>query len=485
MYAMAKRLITEKDIRRKITILEKLINHQQLTAKELAEELQVSERTVFNDLQSLRMELPEGWQLEADGNSGLSLVSDNLGTVNEVWEFFMKDSIGILIVKELLTVKEVPVQSFLNDKGLSYETLKRQVGKLNKALKSIHLQINLSQSAFEWVGEESSIRVFYHRLLVPFTHDSFFFEDYSIHERHYIDFLAKLDKTMLGISTEQIFGTCWFFINTIRIKAGCLIEEFRFNTEDILFTLYKEKLEHLYQLEGIRLKGKEQEHFYAFFCFLESWNYNALTDQMRETLKEAYESLFIGCEHFIQRFSSAFQQNKLSDSSLLDNLVLFLLKYYESKRLSDKFLLEYQEILLLSQERFPALYQAVYDEMKKQGLLERLPHSDYVVSVAALLVQEAIFSVAPRRITAYFIFQGEPAWKSFLLQELQDMIGSRVHVEALNTDELDVSQMKPADIILSNQPLKHNYSQQVIYISSVPTQNELQTIREAVQYLYL
>ncbi|WP_303219576.1 helix-turn-helix domain-containing protein, partial [Enterococcus asini] len=72
MYSLAKQLISEKDVRRKISILEQLVNTGQMTTKDLAERLGVSQRTIFHDLQTLRYELPKDWLLEAQGNSGVS-----------------------------------------------------------------------------------------------------------------------------------------------------------------------------------------------------------------------------------------------------------------------------------------------------------------------------------------------------------------------------------------------------------------------------
>ena len=47
MYSMLKKIITEKDIYRQILLLEQLLNHSQLTAKELAEKIGTTERTIF------------------------------------------------------------------------------------------------------------------------------------------------------------------------------------------------------------------------------------------------------------------------------------------------------------------------------------------------------------------------------------------------------------------------------------------------------
>lgn len=107
---------------------------------------------------------------------------------------------------------------------------------------------------------------------MPFTHNNYFFEDYSIHEMHYFRFLKRLGSVNLAVDTEEIFGICWFFINTIRIKAGCRIPTSLLSSKDPLFLLYLPELEKLYRSEGVYLKDKES--IFAFFCFLDSWNYN-------------------------------------------------------------------------------------------------------------------------------------------------------------------------------------------------------------------
>lgn len=483
MYSLAKRLITEKDIRRKVALLENLVNHPQLTAKELAERIHTTQRTVFNDIQGLRLELPEGWTLEADGNNGLSLTSTEHATTNEVWEYFMKDSISIQIVKELLSSKNVQVQSFLHSQGISFETLKRHLAKLNKELKTFQLKIKVSAVSFEWIGDESSIRIFYHRLLLPFTHNNFFFDDYPIHQANYAHFLRRIARTLLNVDTEEMFGTCWFFINTIRIKSGCLIEDMTFEKRDVLFKLYQEELEKLYASEGIQLNPTEA--FFAFFAFMESWNYSAPpTDELKKILLEKYDVLFSSCREFMNQLIKQLNQPKLEDSPLLDNLVLFLLKYYESRRLSDKFLLEYQELFPFSQQQFPALYQLIQDEITKYELTY-LPHSGYVLNTITLLVREALYLVSPKQATAYFLFQGEPAWKNFLFRELQDLAGNRIQVKAVNTDGLDKSRLIEDDLIIANYPLTEKYEQTIVYISSIPTQNELQELRELILPFYL
>ena len=87
MYSMLKKIITEKDIRRQILLLEQLLNHSQLTSKELAEKIDTTERTIFSDLQLIRSYLPEHWVLASD-KSGIRLSSQKNSLTNDIWESF-------------------------------------------------------------------------------------------------------------------------------------------------------------------------------------------------------------------------------------------------------------------------------------------------------------------------------------------------------------------------------------------------------------
>jgi len=483
MYSLSKQLITEKDIRRKVDLLENLVNYSHLTAKELAERIHTTQRTVFSVIKELRLELPKGWKLESDGNNGFSLSSENYATTNELWEHFMRNSINIQIVKELLSAKKLATQSYIFWHRISFDTMKRHITKLNKELRDFHLKISVSTTNVQWIGEEASIRLFYHRLLLPFTHKNFFFDKYPIHEMNYTSFLRQLGQTRLKFNTEEIFGICWFFINTIRIKNGCLIEEMNVKRDNILFQLYKKELKNLYALEGIQLNPTEL--FFAFFAFMESWNYNALpTDELNKILTTNYPTLFSSCEAFINRLIDKLALPALQHSSLLDNLVLFSLKYYESRQLSDNFLMKYQEANSFVQQRFPVLYQLIFDEVVRYERVY-LPLSSYVINTITLLVQEASFCVHPQQITTFFLFQGEPAWKNFLFRELQALTGERICLKSIHSKDLDKSQLATSDLIISNYPLDDSFDQKILYISSIPTQNELKELRELIQPFYL
>lgn len=270
MYSLMKKIITEKDIQRQVTLLELLLNHPKITVNELANEADTTERTVFSDLQMIRTQLPDGWVIDSD-QAGIHLNHQPNLLANDLWEIFLRQSISVQLLKELLMNKQVRIPSFLNNNGLSYETLKRHVKKLNLSLSPYHLQIKLTRHTAEITGKEQTIRLFYHRLLLPFTHNGYFFEDFSVHESHYFRFLKQIDQTDLAVETEEIFGVCWFFINTIRIKANSRMATCSLSPTDPLLLLYLSDLQTLYETEGVYLKNEEA--VFAFSCFLDSWNY--------------------------------------------------------------------------------------------------------------------------------------------------------------------------------------------------------------------
>ncbi len=314
MYSLMKKIITEKDIRRHVSLVEQLLNHTKITVNELAEIIRTTERTIFSDLQSIRSHLPEGWDIFSD-QAGISLQNQQNLLTNDLWEIFFKQSVSVELLKNLLFTKKVAVPDFLADHGLSYGTLKRHVTKINQRLASYDLQIDLTKYTACILGKERAIRTFYHRLLIPFTHNNYFFEDYSIHESHYFQFLRNLSQTELAVETEEIFGTCWFFINTIRIKANCRLDS-SIHINSTLSSLYDSALKKLYLKEGIYLKDTELS--FASFCFLESWNYN--NNYGQEIARCLHHSPFLEVlETFVEELASELSLDQLKKTSLTDN----------------------------------------------------------------------------------------------------------------------------------------------------------------------
>ena len=477
MYSMLKKVITEKDMLRQISLLEQLLNYPSITAKELAQELQTTERTIFSDLQLIRDQLPTGWFIDSS-SQGIQLKNTEKKLANELLTVFLTQSVSVQLIKSLLFTQTLSTPSFLYENGLSLETLKRHTAKINKQLKEFDIQIKIGAKTAELHGDESAIRIFYHRLLLPFTHNNYFFDDYSIHEEHYFQFLQRLNQSDLSVDTEQIFGACWFFINTIRIKANCRINTFSFHEEDSLYALYAAPLTRLYQTEGIYLQN--EECFFAFFCFLESWNYNN-TFGNKINLHSMYPALYSVADQLTQQVICR-SNIPLQESKLTENLTLLLLKYNESTLLSQQFQLEYQE--LLTDRKQSDRHQNDEEILTIIQDTVHLENPAYLMNLISLLEQQALFAYQPKVMTAYFLFQGEPAWKAFLQQELTDLLGRRVSMVSLELSQVAQTLFQPQDLIVSNFLLEE-VSVPICYISTMPTKNELRQLTELTLKHYL
>lgn len=110
--------------------------------------------------------------------------------------------------------------------------------------------------------------------------------------------------------------------------------------------------------------------------------------------------------------------------------------------------------------------------------------TSYFVNLFSLLSQQAIFTVRPHTKTVFFIFQSEPAWKIFLQQELADLLGKRINLVPLEVSQLQEEIIQTGDVILSNVPL-NSTPLPVIYLSTIPTKNELSQLTELTSHSYL
>ncbi|MGL9876913.1 helix-turn-helix domain-containing protein [Enterococcus sp. DIV0240d] len=477
---MMKKIITEKDLLRQILLLEQLANHKMITAKQLAKLIDTTERTVFSDLTYIRQQLPDGWQIEA-ASSGFALTHDGPLLMSQLWETFFPQSIGVSLMKALLFSSELRTQDILSQTGTSYETLRRHVTKLNKSLTDFSLRIRITNRMIRFEGSEINIRVFFHRLLLPYTHNNYFFEEYTIHESHYYHFLDRLAKAKLQIEVEQIYGTCWFFINTIRIKANCRIDSFEFQGNDPLYSLFQQPLSQLYQKEGVYLE--RSEHFFSFYYFLESWNYNNDWSATIQATLESYQTIYQKTTHFVGKLDRLLQLSLASDTQLIENLLLLLIKSQESAKLSELFGLEFHEIQRLNQPYSLSIEATIHDFLEEQTASQS-EMSFPLLSTTTLLIQQAILQINPIRAKGYFVFQGEPAWKAYLLQELNDFLGARILLSAIEPGQLEALAEIEVDFILSNFPLEE-VSVPVFYLSMVPTKNELNQVTELIQTYYL
>ncbi len=481
MYQFAQSLIIEKDIARKVSLLEFLTNSDIVTVKEIADQIGVSPRTISSDIQSLRDSLPEGWQIDSLGNSGIKLSRQAEVPISSLWEDLVEQSISFQLLKFLFRGHKQASSALAAELGTSTESLRRLITFLNKKLSPYQLKI-LTKNQVTLVGSEADIRIFYHRLLLPFTHANFFFDDYPIHESFYHQFLRALDRDQIGPSVESIWGICWYFINTIRIKANCRIDIDDTHINDPLFQLFSPYLTQLYHQEGIYLDG--EEGFFAFYCFIESWNFSEVPPIKTETfVRQHYRELQQSCDVIVGQLATELRV-ELTQTFFSKNLLLLFLKYTESISLSEKFVLAHLEVLNYGKHNYASYWQLLANHLAASPFYQTLVYPEHFISSAVLLLAEAISQESRARRHIYFTYQGEPAWKSYLANELNAIFGGRISLASVEMEELLRKQLDEEDIIVTNHPIDQALINKVFYISTIPTKSEINSIKEHFAHLY-
>lgn len=258
-----------------------------------------------------------------------------------------------------------------------------------------------------------------------------------------------------------------------------------FSTQDQLFLLYAPELEKLNRTEGVYLKDKEAA--FAFSCFLDSWNYNNSYPPMILDILHRHPAE-TNIREFVNRLSESLAIKELEQTNLPENLILLLLKYYESPLLIEQTTKQYHYYLKEYEQEYPELYPhkfALLQQVKEStSMVKKVTNETYFFYLLSLLIQQTLLAVQPYQATIYFIFQGEPSWKAFLQQELNAYLGKRVILEPIELSQLSDITIKKNDLLVSNIPID-TPPMPVIYLSTIPTKNELDRLSDLSLRSYL
>lgn len=164
---------------------------------------------------------------------------------------------------------------------------------------------------------------------------------------------------------------------------------------------------------------------------------------------------------------------------------MLLLKYHESPLLIEQTTKQYRYFLAEYEDHHPELspYKiALLQQVKKTS--DMIKNDQYFFYLLSLLLQQTLLAIKPNQGTVYFIFQGEPSWKAFLQQELNAFLGKRVVLKPIEFSQLAEITAEKDDLLVSNIPIDRPPIP-VVYLSTIPTKNELNRLSELTRKSYL
>lgn len=154
-------LILNKNTRRTMEILNTLSNSQHpVTLNSLSNDMGVTTRTLLTDMNSLKNQLPEGWQLVGEKNKGFSLHFPSKHDLDLFKKELLIDELLFQVLNGIYNDDHFSVHEWSERLFLSEYTLLRNLVPLKKLLKQYNL--TLSTSPYLTIkGNEIEIRLFF------------------------------------------------------------------------------------------------------------------------------------------------------------------------------------------------------------------------------------------------------------------------------------------------------------------------------------
>ena len=199
---------------------------QWLTGKALAQMLNVSDRTIRSDIETINREYQRemiisnkrlGYKLDEQAISEMELVTNNIipQTPQErcIW-----------IIKELLfNSKELNLYDLENRVFISGYSIENDLGRIKKMIKDYHLNLKRSKNFVELIGEENEKRKLYRKLLTDEVQGNF--TNLNILATLFSDFdFLKISDVFTETCYEYDYQIKESLFPIVMIHAGVAIE---------------------------------------------------------------------------------------------------------------------------------------------------------------------------------------------------------------------------------------------------------------------
>ncbi|WP_430535247.1 helix-turn-helix domain containing protein [Listeria rocourtiae] len=215
-------LIAEKKVRRQIKVLQKIYDAKfPITVDEIAEDLDISKRTLSRDIKDIEHSFPEQEVLELNTVYGYSISHSHY--VDDLIVRISEESPLLLIVNGVFQGEFKSIDEWADELFISTSTLNRYLSYLKNILKEFKLELSLTPIAF--IGEEVNIRHFFFNFFYNMNDISTISHpteaEYELHKKA----LAGYDEiTKISNTLQHRRALYWIMVVNTRIKQGHFIK---------------------------------------------------------------------------------------------------------------------------------------------------------------------------------------------------------------------------------------------------------------------
>ncbi|WP_430510324.1 BglG family transcription antiterminator [Gottfriedia solisilvae] len=148
----------DKSTKRRLQIINILSsNDKWYTSEELASELSCTEKTIRNDIQSINLDLPNGWEIETIKGKGIYIKKPISASINEIRSLFVRNSVTFRAILYIQFKQIKNISGLASALYAQEQAIYKLLGRVEALLNSYSLQ--LKRGPLQIIGREFDIRL--------------------------------------------------------------------------------------------------------------------------------------------------------------------------------------------------------------------------------------------------------------------------------------------------------------------------------------
>ncbi|EOQ02143.1 helix-turn-helix domain-containing protein [Bacillus cereus] len=462
-------LIHDKSVYRKIAILKRLnVEEISLTSKDLAKQLNCSNRTIINEISELKNDLPENWDIIGMKTKGYTLHKPPLESLTSIIQSYLQDSMTYKICIETFRNNYYSLEKWCQILYTNKSTLKSNLKQYKSVLSENNLKFTFSP--MKLVGEEIHLRYFYKALLFNIER---YAQIISLPEELMRQVKKNLD--FYEVEIDSLLLNVVIYVSMHRITSKNLINKkikpTIFLTSDQT-NCFNNIISEIESYCMVRLSQEEKDVLTLFFFFFS----DSKDQQKQEIIKYIEEGNKKHYKYFVDLIDMLVSNNErhnIDPEHLRLELCVEFYKLYLAKQYD--FSLEYffTPPNYLS-NRLQELYDSNYSTVDIWNkTVNRDQFNEYEISRMAQLVTHILCSMYPKK-NVLFMFRGDGVYEKLAYTTLKDNFGASVniHRKPNNTTKYDLIIRNYNEFYASEVP--------VLFISQTFKQKDIEYISHSL-----
>ncbi|PGZ34532.1 hypothetical protein COE50_06470 [Bacillus anthracis] len=458
-------LIHDKSVYRKIAILKRLsIEEVSLTSKELAKQLDCSNRTIINEISELKNDLPENWDIIGMKTKGYTLQKPPLDSLTPIIKSFLQESMIYKVFIETFKNNYYSLEKWCQILYTNKSTLKSNLKQYKPILAENKLKFTFSPMRL--VGEEIHLRYFYKAIL-------FNIEKYAQIISLPEDLMRKVKKNLdfFDVEIDYLLLNVMIYVSMHRITSKNFINKKIKPT--IFFTQDQSNCFNniIVEVESycmVKLSDNEKEALNLFF-FLFSDNKEQQKQDIITYLEKHNKRQYKFFIELINILISNNERHNIDAEHLKLELCVEFYKLLLAKQYDFNLKYFFTPPNYLS-NRLQELYESNYNVIFKWNkTVNRNQFSIPEISRMAQMVTYILCSIYPKK-NVLFTFRGDGVYEKLAYTTLKDNFGASVNIHRVADNGTKY------DLVITNYNESYASELPVLFISQNFKQKDIEYI---------